>query len=220
MKEMELKWSPFWVQIFNLPLRCRTKETAWAIRSKLGFVMEVGVANSRVQWSKYLRVRVRTDITKKLVRRKKVNIEGEESKWIQFKYVQLPSFRYRCGLLNHAIRDCLEPMDTNCQSDEEQLQNGAWLRGEPSRMGGMEMEKQSKSNGLVKGKVSTGGESEKRAETTKSLETPCESNKAYVSKLTTREDATRASEKATHELSYQHVNALHEKGKGNEGSGK
>ena len=87
MKEMELKWSPFWVQIFNLPLRCRTKETAWAIGSKLGSVMEVGVSNSRVQWSKYLRVRVRTDITKKLVRRKKVNIEGEESRWIQFKYV-------------------------------------------------------------------------------------------------------------------------------------
>ena len=25
-KEMEVKWSPFWIQIFNLPLMSRTKE--------------------------------------------------------------------------------------------------------------------------------------------------------------------------------------------------
>nr|POE83161.1 hypothetical protein CFP56_66959 [Quercus suber] len=48
-REMELKWCPFWVQILNLPLKCRTKETAWAIGSKLGSVMEVDVADSGVQ---------------------------------------------------------------------------------------------------------------------------------------------------------------------------
>ena len=26
-KEIEIKWSPFWIQIFNLPLNSRTKET-------------------------------------------------------------------------------------------------------------------------------------------------------------------------------------------------
>ena len=81
-REMELKWCPFWVQILNLPLKCRTKETTWAIRSKLKSVMEVDVADSGVQWGKYLRVRVKVDITKKLVRGKKVTIERGESQWI------------------------------------------------------------------------------------------------------------------------------------------
>nr|POE68301.1 hypothetical protein CFP56_34321 [Quercus suber] len=48
-REMELKWSPFWVQIFNLLLKCKTKETAWAIGSKLGSMMEVDVADTGVQ---------------------------------------------------------------------------------------------------------------------------------------------------------------------------
>ena len=41
LKEIELKWSPFWVHIFNLPLNCRTKEIGWAIGSKLGEVLDV-----------------------------------------------------------------------------------------------------------------------------------------------------------------------------------
>lgn len=63
-------------------MKCKTKETTWAIESKLGFVMEVEVVDSRVQWGKFIRVRVRIDNTKKLVRGKKVTIEGGDSRWI------------------------------------------------------------------------------------------------------------------------------------------
>ena len=85
-KEISLWQSPFWVQIHNLPLNSRTRETGWAIGSKLGEVMEVDVAESRVQWGKYLRVRVKMDVMKKLVRGKKIAIEGGEQRWIAFKY--------------------------------------------------------------------------------------------------------------------------------------
>uniref|UniRef100_A0A7N2MQL6 DUF4283 domain-containing protein n=1 Tax=Quercus lobata TaxID=97700 RepID=A0A7N2MQL6_QUELO len=53
-KEMELKWSPFWIQIFNLPLMSWTKETGWAIGSSLGTAMEVDVPDSGVHWGKCL----------------------------------------------------------------------------------------------------------------------------------------------------------------------
>ena len=85
-KEISLWQSPFWIQIHNLPLNNRTRETGWAIGSKLGEVMEVDVAESRVQWGKYLRVRVKMDVMKKLVRGKKIAIEGGEQRWIAFKY--------------------------------------------------------------------------------------------------------------------------------------
>ena len=65
--EMELKWSPFWIQIFNLPLMSRTKEMGWAIGSSLGEVMEVDVPDSGVIWGKCLKVRVRIDVTKRLI---------------------------------------------------------------------------------------------------------------------------------------------------------
>ena len=85
-KEISLWQSPFWVQIHNLPLNSRTREIGWAIGSKLGEVMEVDVVESGVQWEKYLRVRVKMDVMKKLVRGKKIAIEGGEQRWIAFKY--------------------------------------------------------------------------------------------------------------------------------------
>ena len=42
-KEVEIRWAPFWVQIFNLPLNCRTKEIGLAIGTKLGEVLEIDV---------------------------------------------------------------------------------------------------------------------------------------------------------------------------------
>ena len=66
-KEIEIKWAPFWIQIFNLPLKSRTKETRWAIGSSLGTVMEVDVLELGVNWGKCLRVRVRIDVTKRLI---------------------------------------------------------------------------------------------------------------------------------------------------------
>ena len=129
-KEMELKWSPFWIQIFNLPLINRTKETGWAIGSSLGDVMEVDVPDSGVQWGKCLRVRVRIDITKRLIRGKKITVEGGEPRWVQFKYERLPNFCYYCGLLSHSLKDC-SASPVKGQTIAGGLQYGAWMRGDP-----------------------------------------------------------------------------------------
>nr|POE69700.1 hypothetical protein CFP56_45736 [Quercus suber] len=94
-KEIEIKWAPFWIQIFNLPLKCRMKEIGRAIGSKLGEVLEVDVSESGVHWGRCLHVRVHIDVTKRLVRGKKITIEGREGKWVQFKYERLPNFCYR-----------------------------------------------------------------------------------------------------------------------------
>ena len=63
-KKIELKWSPFWIQIFNLPLKSRMRETGWAIGSKLGTVMEVDVPELGVHWDKCLQVRVHSESLK------------------------------------------------------------------------------------------------------------------------------------------------------------
>ena len=66
-KEVEIRWAPFRVQIFNLPLNCRTKEIGLAIGTKLGEVLEIDVQESGVQWGTCLRVKVRLDVTKRLI---------------------------------------------------------------------------------------------------------------------------------------------------------
>ena len=184
--------------------------------------MEVDVADSGVQWGKYLRLRVKVDITKKLVRGKKVTIEGGESRWIQFRYERIPNFCYRRGLLSHALRECLETTKTNGQNEEELMQYGPWLRGEPSRKGVAELEKQS--NGPIRGKVLTGGGASEKvavmAEQAKASEKSCEGSRAYVAMRRDQREEIENLEKATHEASCQTAKDLHEKGKISEGVGK
>ena len=48
-KDIIFQWSLFWVQMYNLPLKHRTRETRLAIGASLGEVLEVDVADSGVQ---------------------------------------------------------------------------------------------------------------------------------------------------------------------------
>lgn len=94
--------------------------------------MEVDAPNFDMNWGKCLRVRVMINVTKKLIRGKKITIEGGESRWVQLKFERLLNFCYRCDLLNRSFREC--PLSiVNNQMGEESFQYGAWLRGEPTR---------------------------------------------------------------------------------------
>nr|POF17275.1 uncharacterized protein CFP56_18387 [Quercus suber] len=123
--------------MFNLPLKSRTRETGYEIGSKVGEVLEVDVPDSGVQWGKCLRVRIRIDVSKRLMRGKRVSIEDGESRWVNFKYERLPNFYYNCGLLSHGLKDCKNNSEFVVQNKGE-LQYGAWLRGEPMRKGNRE----------------------------------------------------------------------------------
>ena len=127
-KEISLKCSPFWIQIYNLPLKCMISGSGHEIRSKIGEVMEVDVLDKRVQWGMYLRVRVSIDTTKKLVRGKTVSIEGGEGRWMFFKYEQLPNFCYKCGMLDHGEKECPKKEQGEDSGSRGSLQYGLWLR--------------------------------------------------------------------------------------------
>ena len=129
------------MQIHNLPLKSRTRETGKAIRPKLGEVLDVDVAKSGVHWGKFLGVRVQIDVTKKIVRRKRIVIEGGEQRWITFKYERLPNFCYHCGLLIHGLKDYEERNGVDEHLDLSKPQYGAWLNGEASRRGGGDITK-------------------------------------------------------------------------------
>ncbi|KAK7860837.1 hypothetical protein CFP56_029225 [Quercus suber] len=47
-KEISLTRSPFWIQIYNLPLKSKTRETSWAISETIGKVMEVDIVENGV----------------------------------------------------------------------------------------------------------------------------------------------------------------------------
>lgn len=89
----------------------------------MGEVVEIDVQESGVHWGLCLRVKVCLDVTKRLVRGKKITVEGGggECRWINFKYERLPNFCYRCGLLNHALKECPENGEENHRTEGEVL---------------------------------------------------------------------------------------------------
>ena len=92
-----------------------------------------------MQWGKCLQVQMRIDATKRLVRGKKITIDGGERWWVNFKYERLPNFCYRCNLLNHALTNYIEGQEHNSSVEVSFLQYGAWLRGELVRRGRKEI---------------------------------------------------------------------------------
>ncbi|KAK7831688.1 uncharacterized protein CFP56_027146 [Quercus suber] len=136
------------------------------IGSKIGEVLEVDVPDSGVQWSKFLRVCVRMDVTKKLIRGKKINIEGGESKWVFFKFERLPNFCYGCGLLNHAIKDCPEGWAEKSKLEESNMQYRARLRGDPWRNNGWDLAQGGSGKGFVARSTPAGDFLKKQSELT------------------------------------------------------
>ena len=156
-KDIVLRWSLFWVQIYNLPLKHRTRETGMAIRASLGEVLEVDVDDTRVQWGKCLWVRISLDVSRKLIRGKRIHGEEEVDWWVLFKYERLPNFCYRCGLLEHDLKDCTRKDEVDKNGERGELQYGAWLRGEPVRRMGWESTYPKRNEGMgMRGSIPDG----------------------------------------------------------------
>ena len=58
---------------------------------------------------------------------------------MSFKFERLPNFCYRCGLLNHVLKDCTEGNVHNKDDGENVFQYGAWMRGDLIRRNGVEL---------------------------------------------------------------------------------
>jgi hypothetical protein len=97
--------------------------------------MQVDVGDDGMALGKFLRVKVRIDITKPLMRgimlnldeedAQAIEVEEEEEKpghWCRFEYEFLPDFCFLCGLLGHIDRVC----KVNLKKGEKP-QFGSWL---------------------------------------------------------------------------------------------
>lgn len=94
----------------------------------LGQTKEVDLDVGEVEWDKYMRVRVKLDILKPLVKKKKLTIKGMKSVWIQLSYKRLPNYCFYCGIISHDYRECTHEKDQKDKEIESALLYGHWLR--------------------------------------------------------------------------------------------
>ena len=135
--------SPFWVRVYNLPMRCRSEQHIRLLGGCIGEVL--GVDTNEILWDKSARLRVLIDITKPLRRVQRFSLKNGVSALVEIKYERLPTFCFLCGVIGHIRRDCVEVSEEDKDGDR---QWGAWLRA-PPRRGRQKMEEEVR--GFLKG---------------------------------------------------------------------
>lgn len=125
-RSMKLDKLNLWVQIYDLPIGFMTERVVKEVGNFIGEYGESCGRNFSGGWKEYLRVRVQIDLTKPLKRRMKVRKSGDEWTWINFKYENVPSFCFICGIVGHSEKFCSRLFDT--PENEIVRPYGAWMR--------------------------------------------------------------------------------------------
>ncbi|TXG57618.1 hypothetical protein EZV62_015447 [Acer yangbiense] len=97
---LDFNWAEFWVQIYQVPLLCMSKEIGWFLGGMIGDVMDVDGGDVEDCVGKFMRVKVRVDIKKPLKRCLRVDILGDGNETIMvLRYERLPNRCFKCGWL-------------------------------------------------------------------------------------------------------------------------
>lgn len=115
-----------WVQVHDLRPGFMTERVLKEVGNYVGSFVETCPRNFTGGWKDYMRVRVTVDLSKPLKRKMKLRRTGEEWVWITFKYENVPTFCFICGLIGHSDRFCSRLFDT--PEGEIIKPYGSWMR--------------------------------------------------------------------------------------------
>jgi hypothetical protein len=133
---LEFEKAAFWVRMYGMPLACMSREMGQRIGASMGKVEEVDVDEVGVGWGEFLWVRIVLDLTKPLSRGQFLKLR-DRTIWITFCYERIPRFCFKCGVIRHGGRGCVNPGGRKLQENENLQEFGPWLRVSPSnRFGG------------------------------------------------------------------------------------
>lgn len=105
LASMDFRFSPFWVQVHELPLICMSEVLGQKIGSSLGEFIAADVAGDGGGWGRCLRIRVNLDLTKPLERGRTLLVAGK-TYWVSFKYEKLPLICFSWGRIVHGSSGC------------------------------------------------------------------------------------------------------------------
>lgn len=103
---MSLNNIDLWVQIYDLQPGFMSEKVLMEVGNQMGVFVYSCPSNFKGGWREYMRIRVTMDLSKPLRRRMKLRKAGNEWFWINFKYENVPTFCFICGLLGHGEKYC------------------------------------------------------------------------------------------------------------------
>lgn len=106
----------------------RNEYNGWLEGSTLGWIEEADLEPGQLEWGEFMPIRVKIDVTKPLMRKKKLNIGYLEPMCISFSYERTPDFCYWCWIIGHGHTDYEQWPGRNNKELEEPLSYGNWLQ--------------------------------------------------------------------------------------------
>lgn len=123
---VDLSTMELWVQIHDLKIGFMSEKVLKGIGSFIGQFISSCPNNFTGVWREYMRVRVSINLNSPLKRRMKIKMAGEEWFWVNFKYENIPTFCFICGVVGHSEKFCSKLFELN---DEEVVKPyGAFMR--------------------------------------------------------------------------------------------
>lgn len=125
-RSMSFEEISIWVQCHNVAIAFLTKDILERIGSKIGKVEEIDEGDSGSYLGRFVRIRIRLNISQPLKRFVRVGVDerGDEV-IIILTYERVPDFCYKCGVLGHSHREC-----GMVSIESSKLDYGPWLRAQ------------------------------------------------------------------------------------------
>ena len=99
MQPSSIMMIPFWIRIYNMPLNCRSIDSAKALAGNIEAILDV--EQDVIGWDRFMCVQVMLDVTKPIRRLQKFRHTDGKNRSVEFKYKRLPIFCFRCGVMGH-----------------------------------------------------------------------------------------------------------------------
>uniref|UniRef100_A0A803PZ04 Reverse transcriptase domain-containing protein n=1 Tax=Cannabis sativa TaxID=3483 RepID=A0A803PZ04_CANSA len=131
VKKEDLFKAHFWVQTHRLPFLSKSRALARKVGEWVGEFVEVYEDSLHEGWGSFLRTRVLIDITQLLMQGKMVTLpKVQDEHWLEFRYENLPTFCFHCGILGHPFDKCKAFLELVDNGEDPDLPYGPQMIGD------------------------------------------------------------------------------------------
>ncbi|KAG8390813.1 hypothetical protein BUALT_Bualt01G0122600 [Buddleja alternifolia] len=127
-RSVNLDWNDIFVRVSGLPLGLMNHNVAQIIGNHMGIFVDMDLSKSGFFWDSTLRLRVRINVTKPLLRLMTLTIPGGQEVKLSFSYEKLPNFCYLCGVIGHIEDRCEIRYNQSFVHPGDHTPFGPWLR--------------------------------------------------------------------------------------------
>jgi hypothetical protein len=104
-KELEFQKVPIWIQLWGLPLHCKTIAMGKHIGAQIGLVEDSALYDFPDK-ARIIKIKVQIDATQPIRPGMFIGNSKDGVKWVDFRYENLPLFCFQCGFIGHSENSC------------------------------------------------------------------------------------------------------------------